>query len=236
MRVLIVDDEPLAREELRYLLSIFSQIEIVGEAGNIDEAKTLIQKSLPDCIFLDINMPEGDGFELLEKILFLPHVIFTTAYTDFAIKAFDVGATDYLVKPIDPRRLEDSVVRVQSKLEKEIDFENKLNLEENIFIRDKDQCWFVPVKEILICESIGNYSRIYFNNHKPMIKRSLSYLESRLPESHFFRVNRNFIVNMDSIEEIEVLENGSLEVEVGNFPPIEMSRRQAQRFKRLRGL
>ncbi len=236
MKVLIIDDERLARDELRYLLTSFSQIKIIGEAKGIEDAQALIEDEKPDCIFLDINMPGGDGFKLLESLTFFPHVIFTTAYAEFALKAFDVGAIDYLVKPIDPKRLESAISRVTPKIKVEEDSDCALGLDEHIFIKDNDQCWFIPVKKICLCESIGNYTRIYFDGNKPMIKRSLSYLESRLPASHFFRANRHFIVNLEFIRNIEVLENNGLEITVNGVSPIEMSRRQAQKFKAMRGL
>ncbi|WP_370979473.1 LytR/AlgR family response regulator transcription factor [Agaribacterium sp. ZY112] len=244
MKVLIIDDESLARDELRYLLKDRHDIDIVGEAGDIDTAEKLIRELEPDCLLLDINMPKGGGFELLERLLSPPKLIFTTAYTEFALKAFDVGACDYLVKPIEQQRLNEALDRIASQLAAEQqqsqsnNAEKRLEPEDKIFVKDGDACYLIRLGDIQFIESIGNYSRLYFYQkgvqHKAMLKRSLKHLESRLPEQDFIRINRQVICKIDAIENIETIEGGAIKLELKlgkNKIELEMSRRQAQELK-----
>ncbi|MFT5596155.1 MAG: two-component system LytT family response regulator, partial [Flammeovirgaceae bacterium] len=163
MKVLLIDDERLARKELSSLLEKHDNLEIIGEAQNADEAKELIEQLNPDLIFLDIQMPGKTGFELLEELESTPEVIFVTAYDDYAIRAFEVNALDYLLKPVDEGRLEHTLLRVQERLEKteediiESENDSPLTMEDQIFLKDGDKCWFVTLRDIRMFESEGNY-------------------------------------------------------------------------------
>jgi len=242
MKVLLIDDERLARRELAGLLKSHQEIEIVGEAQNAAEAKDLIEKLKPDLIFLDIQMPGKTGFELLEEIEGPPEVIFVTAYDDYAIRAFEVNALDYLLKPVQESRLNEAVQRVQERMdrndpsEEEPSNDTSLTLEDRIFLKDGNKCWFVTLNDIRLFESEGNYVRVYFENNKPLILKSLNNLEKRLDEKEFFRINRKFIVNLKEVVHIEPWFNGGLQVKLKTGEQLEVSRRQSSRFKELLSL
>lgn len=234
MKALIVDDERLARAELRRLLNPYKDINIVGEAVNAEDALAKITTLNPDLIFLDIQMPGKNGFELLEELDSVPTVIFTTAYDEYALKAFEYNAMDYLLKPIEPKRLEDTIKRLIEKNKKEqIEADQTPVLTENdqVFVKDGDRCWFVKLSTVRLFESEGNYVRLYFEDNKPLILRTLNYLDERLDSKAFFRANRKHIVNLKWIESIEPWLNGGLLVKLKGGNKIEVSRRQAIKFK-----
>lgn len=237
MKTLIIDDERLAREELKSVLSPYSKIEIVGEASNANEGIEQIEKLKPDLIFLDIQMPEKTGFDMLEELSNCPKVVFVTAYDEYAIKAFEVNAFDYLLKPVDPKRLDEVVEKLIQQIEEEAEApQTKLQSDDKIFIKDGDKCWFIPVSKIRMFESDGNYVKVYFDKSRPLILRSLNNLEKRLDEKTFFRANRKFIINLNHISNIETWFNGGLQVELNENEKVEISRRQAVRFKELLSL
>lgn len=239
MRVLIVDDESLAREELRYLLASYSQLEIVGEAENIDQAEEKISQLSPDLLLLDINMPGGSGFDLLERLTLTPAVIFTTAYTEYALQAFEVNALDYLVKPIEETRLQEAINKAREQFnnaEPAQVIERSLTSESKIFLKDNDRCWLQSVEDIIAIHSIGNYSKVCFLNGSPMIKRSLTSLDQRLPQDRFIRANRQCLVNVNCIDAVEAIENSQLLVTLSNGEVIEMSRRQSQLLREFMSL
>jgi two-component system, LytTR family, response regulator len=245
MRALVIDDERLARKELITLLSQFDHVEVIGEANNVDDAKEKIDSLMPDVVFLDIQMPEKTGFDLLEELDSVPHVIFTTAYDEYALKAFQVNALDYLLKPIEPKRLGEAIERLQKKLadstNKYEDGEvssnsKKLTLEDQVFVKDGDRCWFVKLVNVRLFESDGNYIKVYFENFKPMIHKSLNALDERLDEKSFFRASRKHIINLSWVEGIEPWFNGGLVVTLKGGDRIEVSRRQAARFKDMMSL
>ncbi len=234
MKALIVDDERLARTELRRLLNPFKDINVVGEAINAEDALAKISELNPELIFLDIQMPGKNGFEMLEELDSVPTVVFTTAYDEYALKAFEFNAMDYLLKPIEPKRLEDTVKRLLEKNKKEqIDADQTpvLTEEDQVFVKDGDRCWFVKLSTVKLFESEGNYVRLYFDDNKPLILRTLNYLDERLDSKAFFRANRKHIVNLKWIDNIEPWLNGGLLVKLKGGNKIEVSRRQAIKFK-----
>ena len=240
MRAIIIDDERLARKELNNLLENYPEIEIVDQAVNADEALEKIIQLDPELIFLDIQMPGKTGFELLEELEKVPKVIFTTAYDEFAIKAFDVNALDYLLKPIQEERLKDAITKVlavqasalaERAQEGVSGIKQQLGMNDQVFVKDGDRCWFISLKEIRLFESDGNYIKVYFNNVKPMIHKSLNALDEKLDERSFFRASRKHIINLSWIETIETWFNGGLLVQLKGGEKVEVSRRQAARFK-----
>ena len=234
MKALIVDDERLARTELRRLLTPFKDINIVGEAVNAEDALSKITELNPELIFLDIQMPGKNGFEMLEELDSVPTVVFTTAYDEYALKAFEYNAMDYLLKPIEPKRLEDTIKKLLEKNKKEqleADETPILTEDDQVFVKDGDRCWFVKLSTVRLFESEGNYVRLYFEDNKPLILRTLNYLDERLDSKAFFRANRKHIVNLKWIDSIEPWLNGGLLVKLKGGNKIEVSRRQAIKFK-----
>ena len=231
---IIIDDSRLAREELRRLLEGKPDLTIINEAENISRAKEQIEKEQPDLIFLDIQMPGGSGFDLLEKLEYLPQVIFTTAYDEYAMKAFEVNALDYLQKPITDERLDAALQiateRIQTSSTEERD---KLTLEDQVFVRDGDRCWFVQLSDISLLEIEGNNTRIKFDDQNPLITRSLNYMEDRLDPRTFFRANRQQIVNLKWIKKIDPWFSGSIRITLKDDSIVDVSRRQTARFKEI---
>lgn len=246
LKAIIVDDERLARAELKKLLQAYPDIDIVDEAANADEGVEKIESQNPDIIFLDIQMPGKTGFDLLTELDRLPQVIFTTAYDEYALKAFEVNALDYLLKPVEPKRLADALHKLEYVEEKEALASSPLGapginrgiLGENdqVFVKDGERCWFVKLNEIRLFESVGNYAKVFFSTHKPLILKSLNALEERLDEKVFFRANRKHIVNLRMIERVEPYFNGGLLLEIKGGEKIEVSRRQAVKFKEMMSL
>ncbi len=244
MRTLIVDDERLARNELKRLLEPYTKIEIVGEAANADEALAMIDELQPELLFLDIQMPGKNGFELLTSIEGKsPEVIFTTAYDEYAIKAFEFNALDYLLKPIDNERLKETILRIEenqvpteSPTETNERAEKILGESDQVFVKDGEKCWFVKLGKIRLFESMGNYVRLHFDDQKPLVLKSLNNLEERLDPNTYFRANRKHIINLQWIEKIEPWFSGGLLVTLQGGDKIEISRRQAIRFKELMSL
>src|SRR5215213_5500954 len=242
MRAIIIDDERLARSELKKLLTDYPEIEVIAEAANAAEGIEKIESLSPDLIFLDIQMPGKTGFDMLAEVDRAPHVIFTTAYDEYALKAFEVNALDYLLKPIEPKRLSDAIQKLQYEISKEREglngFLNRGPLTENdqVFVKDGERCWFVKLNEIRLFESVGNYAKVFFANNKPLILKSLNALEERLDPRTFFRANRKHIINLRWIEKIEPYFNGGLLLELKGGEKIEVSRRQTVKFKEMMSL
>ncbi len=241
-KAVIIDDERLARAELKKLLQDFPEVEVVGEAGNAAEGLEKIESLSPDLIFLDIQMPGKTGFDMLTELERAPHVIFTTAYDEYALKAFEVNALDYLMKPVEPKRLADALQKVQQADEKELAAamagisRGILTESDQVFVKDGERCWFVKLAEVRLFESVGNYAKVFFSTNKPLILKSLNALEERLDEKTFFRANRKHIVNLRMIEKIEPYFNGGLLLELQGGEKIEVSRRQAVKFKEMMSL
>jgi len=230
VRALVVDDEPLARRELRRLLGAIHGIEIVGEAGNVDDARAAIGQLAPDVVFLDIQMPGGTGFDLLAQLDRVPRVIFTTAYDQYAVKAFDVNALDYLLKPIEPERLAAALRKLQTAPSLPAAGAAGTPLEQ-LFIRDGPRCWFVPLREVSLFSAEGNYVRLLWGGERPLLGRSLAALEQKLDTRRFFRANRGQIVNLDFVQGVDLGSGGRLHVQLRDGPEIEVSRRQARLFR-----
>lgn len=236
MKAIIVDDSKLARQELKHLLLTFNFVEVLAEAVNAEEAKSLIEEHDPDLVFLDIQMPDKDGFNLLEELVDVPEIIFTTAFNEYAMKAFDHNALDYLQKPIKEERLSLALDKASEKIQlrKEKEEEAKLlGLNNQVFVKDGEQCWFVSLADVRLLEIMGSYTRIYFNDQKPMIPRSLNYMESRLDPEVFFRANRQQIINLKFIDRIEPWFSGTLKIYLKGGAVVEVSRRQSIRFREI---
>ncbi|MEO6813089.1 MAG: response regulator [Ginsengibacter sp.] len=239
LKVILIDDERLARSELKRLLQEFPDVEVIGEAANADEGIEKIETLNPDLIFLDIQMPGKTGFDMLTQLERLPHVIFVTAYDEYALKAFEVNALDYLMKPVEPKRLADALTKVRQKDEEErLSYTNRGLLSENdqVFVKDGERCWFVKLSDVRLFESVGNYAKVFFGTNKPLILKSLNALEERLDEKVFFRANRKHIINLRMIEKIEPYFNGGLLLDLTGGEKIEVSRRQAVKFKEMMSL
>jgi two-component system LytT family response regulator len=238
MKALLVDDERLARNELRRLLAAFPEIELAGEAANAAQARTQIAALKPDLLFLDVQMPGETGIELLAALEPpVPQVVFTTAYDEFAVKAFELNALDYLLKPVDPARLAAAIERLRAKAAAtapggaKAAARDRLAAEDKVFVREGDRCWFVAVQSIRLLESEGNYTRVHFDGAQPQLFRSLNAMEERLDPKYFFRANRRQIVNLAWIDRIEPWFSGGLLVHLKGGAQVELSRRQAQEFR-----
>jgi two-component system LytT family response regulator len=237
MKAIIIDDERLARTELRKLLQEYPEIEVIDEAANVEEGLLKIETHNPDLIFLDIQMPGKTGFDLLAELERTPQVIFTTAYDEYALKAFEVNALDYLLKPIEPKRLADAIHKLENgeghhnPLPAGEGNRSLLTEQDQVFVKDGDRCWFVKLAEIRLFESVGNYAKVFFGNNKPLILKSLNALEERLDDKVFFRANRKHIVNLRLIDKVEPYFNGGLLLELKGGEKIEVSRRQTVKFK-----
>lgn len=238
MRALLIDDERLARQELRSLLSTYREIEIIGECADAQSAIEQIHSLRPDVIFLDIQMPGKNGFELLEELSFVPEVIFVTAYDDYAIRAFEVNALDYLQKPVQAARLADTIGKLSARMRTRTSsgLPEVLGPGDQVFVKDGDRCWFVRLEDVRLFESEGNYVRVYFNTNKPLILRSLNYLDERLDGKVFFRASRKHIINLRWVDTIENWFNGGLLVKLRGGEQVEISRRQAVKLKEMMSL
>jgi two-component system, LytTR family, response regulator len=232
MKTLIVDDEPLARRELRRLLSAHPSIQVAGEAADIEEARERIESLAPELVFLDIQMPGGSGFELLAQLDRVPRIIFTTAFDRYAVKAFDVNALDYLLKPIEPERLAAALNKLKAALaapRPEVTEDSPL---EQLFVRDGPRCWFIPLREVSVFSAEGNYVRLKWGSERPLLGRSLATLEGKLDPQRFFRANRQQIINLEFIARVELGVGGLLHVELNDGGEIRISRRQTRLFRR----
>ncbi|WP_158974247.1 LytTR family DNA-binding domain-containing protein [Cellulophaga sp. L1A9] len=236
IKTVIVEDSRLARNEIKELLKQHPELELVGEAENVDDGFELINATKPDLLLLDINMPEKDGFELLEMLDDVPITVFTTAFDEYAIKSFEYNALDYLLKPINDKRFSQAIDKVKIKIEGVSSDETPANTERltgssQIFIKDGEKCWLVKIGDILLIEIVGNYSRVYFQDQKPMLYKSLNQVEEKLPVENFFRVNRQQIINMNHIKNVVPWFNGKLKLTMNNGEEVEVSRRQSYIFK-----
>jgi two-component system, LytTR family, response regulator len=232
MTALVIDDERLARNELKRLLQAHPEIQVVGEAAGVDDALTLIASVEPDLIFLDVQMPGGNGFELINRLSsHTPRVIFTTAFERFALRAFEVNALDYLLKPIAPDRLAQALARLAQAEADDAPRGRPLALQDQVLLRDGQRCWFVRVEDIRLLEAAGNYTYVHFGRERPLISRSLSALEARLPLEAFFRISRRQLLNLRYIEKVEPWFGGGLKVKLSTGEECEISRRASRQFR-----
>lgn len=235
IKAVIIEDSRLARKELIELLKAFSQIELIGEAGNAEEAIEMIKQFSPDLIFLDIHLPGKSGFEILQELDRVPMVIFTTAFDQYALQAFEYNTIDYLLKPIAPERLGQAISKVEVQLAKsKITLKrDKLTVNDRIFLKDGAKCWFVTLNEVRFFESKGNYTQVHFENNCPLVLRSLQQIEETLDDQQFIRVNRQQIVNVRFIEDVAEWFSGGLKLTLSTGETVEVSRRQVYRIKEL---
>lgn len=239
MKAIIVDDERLARQELKTLLAEHKDVEVIAECANAAEAKEKIALLKPDVVFLDIQMPGKNGLELAQELSPVPELVFITAHDEFALRAFEVNALDYLLKPVQPDRLAETLKKLFNKEEGEEvaqEFRTVLTDEDQVFLKDGERCWFVKLSNVRLFESEGNYVRVFFETNKPLILRSLNNLEQRLSANSFFRASRKHIVNLRWIENIEPWFNGGLMVKLKGGEQIEISRRQSVKLKDMMSL
>jgi len=230
VKALIVDDEPLARRELRRLLAAHPEVEVVGEAGSAKEAERAIETLAPDLLFLDIQMPQSTGFQLLESLEDAPQVVFTTAYDEHALRAFEVGALDYLLKPITPARLATALGRVRERLA--APRKDSLPLDRPLLVREGEKSWFVCLRDVAVIEAAGNYVQLHFGANRPLLLHSLAGLEQRLDPDHFFRASRSSIVNLGFVERFETGPRLELIAHLKDGRVVPFSRRQSVVFRR----
>lgn len=236
IRTILVDDEPLAVTELQRMLSRHDEVEVVAVSHETEEAIEKIKQLQPQLVFLDINMPGRNGFDLLADLEESPEVIFVTAYDTFAIKAFEVNALDYILKPVNPDRLAEALSRARKKLVNPQPSSDQLTINKRIFIKDGEQCFFVPLAEVYFIESVGNYTRVYYADKRPLLHKSLNYLEEKLPDEFFFRASRQQMFNISFVKNIIPYFSNTLQVELQAGIKIDLSQRQSVKFKEKMGV
>jgi len=240
IRTLIVDDERLARAELRRLLAAHPEVEIVGEAANAEEAMQQVEALRPDLLLLDVQMPGASGFDLLQALDTAPDVIFTTAFDQYALQAFEVNALDYLQKPIQAQRLANALSRAALRLGSAGGSAEAAApaapRSQKLFIKDGERCWFVALERIRLFESEGNYTRVHFDGQQPLMLRSLNQLEQQLDPVRFFRTSRRQIVNLAYAAEMAPADGGGMLITLDNGQSVEVSRRRTAQLKELAAL
>jgi two-component system, LytTR family, response regulator len=233
IEVMIIDDERASREELKKSLLKHNDFVVIGEAGNVDDAKVLIEIKQPDLIFLDIQMPEKSGFDLLTSLNSVPSVVFVTAYNEYAVQAFEVNALDYLVKPFRHERFEKAISKIKTTIHTKTLQNDSIASDRKIFIKDGEHCFFIPVNDIYLIESLENYTRLYFQNKKALQRRSLNQWEELLDSEVFFRINRTELVNIFYIEAVDKKDSSKLKIKLKTGEVLELSSRQSTKFKQL---
>jgi len=242
VNALLVDDERLARNELRRLLAAHPGVTVVGEAATVDEAEARLRELEVDLLFLDIKMPGATGFDLLERIERVPLLVFTTAYDEFALRAFEVNACDYLLKPIRPDRLAAALDKMRSlwlaaHAATAAPAGRRLrSASDRVFLRDGDRCWIVTMGEIVFFEGEGNYARVHFGANRPLIRASLSALEARVDPALFFRASRRYLINLRFVERIDPGVDDGYTVSLRGGHSVTVSRRRARQLRESLGL
>ena len=233
LRVVIVDDARLARHELQHLLAAHPGVECVGLADDVPAARTLIAQTQPDLVLLDIQLPSGSGFEVLDGLAPVPAVVFTTAYDQYAVQAFAANALDYLLKPVQPQRLAQALAKVEQARATPLppSSEERLTPDARVFLREGERCCFVEVRRISRVVVDGNYARVWFDGQSLLLARSLSALEARLPQALFFPVNRNTLVNLGQVRSVELGIAEGYQLGLADGCTVEVSRRQARELR-----
>ncbi len=236
MNIIIVDDSRLARKELCGLLTEHPACVIAGEAGDVQSAVALVNQLQPELLLLDIHLPDGSGFDLLEQCDYTPKVIFTTAYEQHALRAFEVNALDYLLKPVTQERLTsalDKIAQRESAPQNQTESTSAPNQHsaEHVFIREGERCHFVKFRDISRIAVEGNYVRVFFHTQSALLPRSLNYVEARLDTNTFFRANRQDIINLNFIDRIEPWIGDGLMIVMQDKTEVISSRRQARELK-----
>jgi len=237
LRVLIVDDARLARSELRTLLAAIPWVACVGEADDVPAAREAILREQPDLVLLDVQLPSGEGFDVLDGLETVPMVVFVTAYDQYAVRAFETNALDYLVKPVEAGRLQAALERGRERVAAAATPaatnapRDPLGAEDQVFLRDGERCWFVALGEIRRIVVDGNYARLWFRDQNAVLARSLSTLEARLSPALFFRANRNTLVNLRRVRAIEPSLGDGYELTLDDGSQVEVSRRQARELR-----
>jgi two-component system LytT family response regulator len=232
VKALIVDDERLARRELRRLLAAHPEVDIVGEASGVGEAIEKIEALAPELIFLDIHMPRRSGFAVLESVEEAPDVVFTTAHDEHALEAFEAGAVDYLLKPISPARLAKALDRIKARRSVGARGRAYADPDRPLFLRDGDVGHFVRLRDITLFESAGNYVQVRFGTHAPLLLRSLAQLQRRLDPAIFFRASRSHILNLGHVDHVERDLGGTVVAHMRGGYAVPLSRRRAVALRR----
>ncbi len=232
-QVVIVEDSRLAQNELLELLRPFQGFEVVAQAKNVSQALTAIESHQPELILLDINLPDGTGFDVLDRLSWCPAVIFTTAYDEFAIQAFEANALDYLLKPISAKRFAQALAKV---LPGDADLPSDQPIDHKIFVKDNDRCWLVDIQQVRYFRSQGNYTEIHFEQQQPLVYKSLTQIQNRLPAKQFFRVNRSYVINVEFIQAIEPYGTTGLLLTMDDGEEIDVSRRHTSHIKQVLSL
>ncbi len=230
---LIVDDERLARKEMAEMLEPFPWIRIVGEADGVDQAIAEIRKNNPDVLFLDIQMPRKSGFDLLNETEFEGKVIFVTAYDEFAIRAFEINACDYLLKPVSPERLERSIMRLLDETPPEVMTGRKLRFDDRLFLTFGNHLKFISVSEIALIRAERDYSLLHLTNGRSgLVSKPMREWEQRLPENLFCRIHRSAIINIEMVEKVDKWFNSALRIQLRGVPEtLTISKRYAARIR-----
>ena len=242
IKCLIIDDEKLARELLEEYLTDYDEIEIIGECATGEEAVKEIDKQKPDLIFLDVQMPGMDGFEVLETIEHKPFVIFSTAYDNYAIQAFEENAVDYLLKPVDKERFNVAIERIKKRIESResnmgalVDLLNSredADYSSHLFVQKSDKFLNIPVTDILHLEASGDYTILSTQDDQFLSSSGIGKLENKLNPSIFIRVHRSTIINLSHLKEIEKHFNGGLVVKMNNGKSFSVSRTYAKEIRK----
>lgn len=232
LRVLIVDDTRLARQELRTLLRDIPGVDCVGEADDVPAAREAIERLRPDVVLLDIQMPSGTGFDLLEQLDATPRIVFTTAYDQYAVRGFEANALDYLLKPVQADRLAAAIEKARAGAPApESPPREVLRADDPIFLRDGERCWFVQLGQVSRIEVDGNYATVHFRGEKAMLGRSLATLEARLDPALFFRANRNTLVNLRMVAAVDLAVGDGYTLTLKDGAEVDVSRRQARELR-----
>lgn len=231
MRIYIVEDSRLARQELRTLLAAIPDADIVGEAAELAPAREAIDTLQPELLLLDVELPGATGFDLLDQLEHVPLVVFTTAYDQHALAAFERNALDYLLKPIDAARLEAALAKARERLRPAapaVPAAAVKGADDMVFLRDGERCWFVRLGDIAGFEACGNYAQAWFDGQRPLLARTLTALEERLDPQLFFRASRSHLINLRWIQGIAPWHNDGYRVTLRDGHQVEVSRRQAK--------